>query len=122
MLIVEGKHEFDRLITTFRSIRANGYRPHDFAPITGYFIGSGDDFRFVVGSGNHRMAALAALGARRVNVALHSHPAVVPLSQLTRWTVGHGGLFAPDTAHALFALYVRGEGREVAAVVENAAD
>jgi hypothetical protein len=98
-----GKEQFDRLIRTFRSIEAEGFRPDEYGPVKGYFLADNDTFRFVVGSGNHRLAALKVLGQKSVTVGLtRTHPAVIHRSHLDSWATENGGPFAAETAHALF--------------------
>jgi hypothetical protein len=114
MDVEAGRIEFRRALDVYRSIRDIGYRPEEHSPITGFFIGDDDVFRFVVGSGNHRAAALAALGVPDAEVALHSHPAYVHLDQLGLWCQDDGGLFSRSTAALLHNVYVKGSGRDVA--------
>jgi len=102
--------EFDRLIATYCSIRDTGYRPDTYGHVTGYFIGDDRDHRFVVGSGNHRVAALAVLGIDRMPARLHSHPAAIHRSQLPLWMPEHGGPFRAPTAAALFELLFDDDG------------
>lgn len=102
-------HEFGarhlyRVVTAYESFREHGYRPElfDSGFVTGYFLTRGDDYRFVVGHGNHRLAALSVLGERNVTVTLRpTHPPVVDASALHRWTTPHGGLFEPHESRAL---------------------
>ena len=99
----KGRAQFDRLVATYRSIESEGFRPERYGPIMGYFIADDTKYRFVVGSGNHRLAALKVLGHTKVPVQLtHTHPAVVHRDRLDTWTVEQGGPFQRDTAYALF--------------------
>ena len=106
-----GRAEFERLVEAFRSIRGEGYAPERYGYVTGYLLGDQSTFRFVIGSGNHRLAALAALDVPIVRVRLHSHPAVIHRSQLSSWTTEHGGPFDPRTAQLLFDEMLKGSGR-----------
>jgi len=99
----KGEAQFARLIATYQSIEREGFQPDRYGPIMGYFLADDDSYRFVVGSGNHRLAALKVLGHTKVRVALtRTHPAVVHRSRLDTWTVDQGGPFQRDTAYALF--------------------
>jgi hypothetical protein len=100
----KGEAQFARLITTYQSIEREGFQPDRYGPIMGYFLADDDtSFRFVIGSGNHRLAALKVLGHTKIQVALtRTHPAVVHRSRLETWTVDQGGPFQRDTAYALF--------------------
>jgi hypothetical protein len=56
-----GEAQFAMLITTCQSIEREGFQPHRYGPIMGYFLADDDtSFQFVVGSGNHRLAALTS--------------------------------------------------------------
>lgn len=103
MGLSEGEKEFERLCRVWHSIEKRGYQREEAGPITGYFVADPPKFRFVIGSGNHRVAVLAALGCATIDVSLHSHPAIVSRRALSRWTIQRGGPFAPETAEALLA-------------------
>ena len=109
-----GQAEFDRLIKTYHSIRDHGYQPNTYGHVTGYFMGDDTNHRFVIGSGNHRVAALAVLGSERIEIRLHSHPASVHQDQLSLWTRAEGGPFSASTAKALFDHFLYGDGSAVA--------
>jgi hypothetical protein len=111
----KGQTQFTRLINTFRSIEREGFRPDTHGPVMGYFLADDSSYRFVVGSGNHRLAALKVLGHPTVPVGLtHTHPAVVHRSRLDTWTVDEGGPFERDTAYALFDKLLSEDGLEKA--------
>ncbi len=110
----QGQAEFDRLIKTYLSIREHGYQPKRYNYVTGYFLGDDANYRFVIGSGNHRVAALAVLGTERMEVQLHSHPASIHRDQLSLWTPAEGGLFPIPTAEALFDRFLHGDGSVLA--------
>jgi len=96
----DGRGDLDRIKKVLTAVR-HDYRPADFPPVTGYFLSRGQDVRFVIGSGNHRVAALVALGMSHIRVVLHSHPAVVSAEELATWTRPHGGIYDPQCAYAL---------------------
>lgn len=106
-----GQAQFDRLLDTFRSIRDEGFRPDRYGSITGYFVADESEYRFVVGAGNHRLAALKVLGHTSVPVGLsRSHPALIHRSELDSWTIDRGGPFEPETALALFDRFMTEDG------------
>ena len=115
-----GEAEFRRLLNVYDSIKKKGYRPEPGAAVSGYFVGDETSCRFVVGSGNHRVAVLSALGREPVPARLHSHPAVVHKRQLSDWTTRRDGPFTQATAHALFDLFLNGSGRWRAAELGTA--
>jgi hypothetical protein len=111
----KGQAQFDRLIDTYTSIEREGFRPDQYGPIMGYFMADDSRYRFVVASGNHRLAALKVLGHTRVPVRLtKTHPAVVHRSRLDTWTVEQGGPLDHDTAYALFDKLLNEDGLEKA--------
>jgi len=111
----KGQDQFERLIRTYRSIEKEGFQPETYGPIMGYFLADDSSYRFVVGSGNHRLAALKVLGHTTVPVCLtRTHPAVIHRSRLDSWTVDQGGPFQTETAHALFDKLITEDGRNKA--------
>jgi hypothetical protein len=114
-IVLHGRDHLERVLVTYRSIKESGYRPGDFADgvPTAYFLVDGEDYRVVVGHGNHRMAALTALGIERVPIRLRlPHPPVVARADLGRWTVAGGGLYSAEEAIALFDSYFADDGLE----------
>lgn len=108
-----GRRQFERLLRAYHSIRSNGFRPSGSHPIRGYFLADDDGRRrFVVGLGNHRVAVLRHLGAETFPASLQlTHPAVVHHRDLDLWTTRRGGVFAPETAEALFSRMLHEDGR-----------
>lgn len=100
-------NEFERLKRVL-DIVSHDYRPEQFPPVTGYFLASGQDVRLVVGSGNHRVSALVAMGVDTVEIALHSHTAVVNAASLHLWSIREGGIFEPECALALHSRMLKG--------------
>lgn len=68
-----GTQEFNRLIKSYQSLVESGYQPEVYADgfIRGYFLLSGADYRFIICEGQHRIAALAALGHTEVDVYIN---------------------------------------------------
>jgi hypothetical protein len=99
------RSELGRLIGVYESIRRLGYQ-QDLAAesqINGYFLCRGDDYRFVVLNGNHRVAALRVLGGDTVPVTIRDgHPTVVHFDSLRQWSQDCGGVYPMDVARRLF--------------------
>lgn len=111
--LAHGRHHLERVLEVHQSIRDEGYRPGDFhdGVATGYFLVDGEDYRFVLGGGNHRMAALTVIGVSQVLVRTRlTHPPVVARGDLRRWTDSGGGLYSPEEASALFDSYFADDG------------
>lgn len=108
-----GAKHLRRVVEAYESFQREGYRPDAYGFVSGYFITDSDDYRFVLGHGNHRMAALSVLGHRRVAVTLReAHPPVVERQRLDRWTRPRGGLLERDEAIAVFEQLLVGDSRE----------
>jgi len=81
--------------------------------VTGHFQTRGDDYRFILGHGNHRAAALSVLGYPQIGVRLREpHPPVVAMSDLARWTTRRGGLLDMAEAEEVFARFFRDDSRQ----------
>lgn len=107
-----GATHLARVVNAHRRIASEGYRPDLHGYITGHFLRWDDDYRFVVGHGNHRMAAVSLLGYRRVPVRLRmSHAPVVDRSDLHRWTRARGGLLESHEPPAILARFFDENGR-----------
>jgi hypothetical protein len=110
-----GTEHFDRVIDLYESVRRHGYDPARFGGgrPRGYFLVRGDDYRFVISRGNHRVPALRLLGVRQIVATCRvHHPPVVDERQLRRWTIDEGGAYPRATAEALFDAMFSTTGRE----------
>ncbi len=71
-------HEKLRLITTFNSIKAQGYQPQKYGypntHICGYFLLKNNDFLFYIEAGKHRAIALVELGYTSLPVVAIPEP------------------------------------------------
>jgi hypothetical protein len=110
----DGALHLTRCLDVHASLVEHGYRP---APgierfITGYFLTRDDDWRFVVGHGNHRVPAMSVLGYTEIPVTFRqSHLPVVAEERLHRWTTAHGGLLEPDEVRAVFDRFFSDDSR-----------
>jgi hypothetical protein len=120
MLTEEVAVHLDRLVAIHASLAEDGYRPTSFGArfVTGYFLTSGDQYRFVVGHGNHRVAAMSLLGHGEMRVTFRrGHRPVIAEERLHRWTTAHGGLLRPDEVQAVFDRFFRDDSRSRAAAL-----
>lgn len=105
----EGSLHFRRAIEVYESIRRGGYRPyevnkqlHDVYP-RGYFLKNDDRYRFVLGGGSHRVAALSQLGFGKVPVMFRdSHPRVIDIRDIHEWPQVRRKQISPADAHRVF--------------------
>lgn len=116
----DGALHLTRCLEVHASLVEHGYRP---APgiegfITGYLLTRDDDWRFVVGHGNHRVPAMSVLGYTEIPVTFRrSHLPVIAEERLHRWTTAHGGLLQPDEVRAVFDRFFRDDSRDRAAAL-----
>jgi hypothetical protein len=112
-----GSRQLSRLVRTYESIRERGFRADLFGHIEGFFLVRGDGYRFIVRSGNHRVAVLKTLGARRIPVRLVGgvHPSTIDYDRLNDWSDDRGGLLPRAVAVMLFEKQMGETGRSKAA-------
>lgn len=99
---VAGEAEFLRLRRTHESIRRDGYRRHAAhdGDIVAQVLCHGDRLRYLLGPGQHRVAALAVLGHTRVPVRIDPH--FVRREEAGVWPNVRRGHYGADQARALF--------------------
>ncbi len=117
-----GSRHLERCLDVYRSLAEHGWQPSDGDDrdrhISGYFLTRDSDFRFVVGHGNHRLAAMRLHGLTDVEVVLRlNHPAVIDEGRLRRWTRERGGLLDPAEVQAVFDRFFVDDSRERAAAL-----
>ncbi len=112
-----GSRHLQRCLDVYKSLTKDGYQPDD-RPVAGYLLTRDGDYRFVVGHGNHRLAAMRLYGFTSLEVALRlNHPAVIAEERLPRWTGERGGLLEPAEAKAVFDRFFVDDSRERAAAL-----
>ena len=108
-----GRVQVRRMWDAYRSVRDNGYQPeayHD-GHLTGYFLVRGDDYRFVVFYGNHRLAAFRALGVQRLLARVHpTDPPAIHWEDLEA-SSGNFGVLPADVARRVFTKLFEETGR-----------
>jgi len=93
----------DRYQIVIESIQRHGYQPNFFGHIQGHVLDRGDDAVFVVTSGKHRMAVLAALGMERIPVSFKRNmPHLFCLAQSGYWPNVVNSIYAREEAEAIF--------------------
>lgn len=115
-----GARHLTRCLDVHTSLVEHGYRPTPGSErfVTGYFLTRDDDWRFVVGHGNHRVPAMSVLGYTEIPVTFRrSHVPVVAEERLHRWTAAHGGLLEPREVRAAFDRFFSDDSRERAAAL-----
>lgn len=107
----KGELEFRRLIEVAESIGQRGFLvdPHSQKNLGARLLMWDEDYRFLQdGSGNHRMAALAALGHEQAVMQLQAD-FIVRRSEVAWWPGVRQGWFSVDEALQIFDRIFRGE-------------
>jgi|SRR5690625_2098883 len=112
----KGNLEFSRLINTYNSISSKGYTVDYFHnQISGYFIKSDSDYRFIIQNGNHRTASLAALGIKSIPVIFrYDYPRVIDINDVELWPqVKNGNVTKCDAESIFYAMF---QGKDFSAI------
>lgn len=112
-----GKKEFKKIIDTFTMIKRFGYHPEIFPDghIQGYFLKDGNDYRFIVSEGQHRMAALGVLGYKVIQCKHNPRfKRVVDIKNINLWPLVKSGLYSIELAERVFRHYFESNGRSKA--------
>ncbi len=107
-----GQAEFKRLIGAYEVLKEGGYNPDFFVDgyITGYLLIRKNDYRFIASEGQHRIAALAALGYDSFICRFDLKPwtnQTVFYNQASKWPQVKAGIFTPKVAKMCFEHFFR---------------
>jgi hypothetical protein len=115
-----GARHLERCLEFYNSLPEHGYQPSAIGDryVAGYFLTRDDDYRFVVGHGNHRLAAMRVRGFTDLEVTFRlNHPTVIAEKRLHRWTWERGGLLEPEEARAVFDRFFVDDSKDRAAAL-----
>ncbi len=113
-----GAGELKRLIPLYKIFKEQGYQPELFFDgyISGHFLIKGDDYRFIVTEGQHRVACLAALGYETIRCRFSSepqYPKVILWQDVKKWPQVANGVYSRNLALRIFErFFVGGIGKE----------
>lgn len=99
----------------YEKIRQEGYQPDRYPDgyIRGFYLKDGKRYRFIVTSGQHRIAVLAALGIESFVARIHrKFPRVADIDRILEWPQVANGTYTPEQAEQVFRLYFRLDGSE----------
>ncbi|MGM0396445.1 MAG: hypothetical protein ACQEP4_05255 [Bacillota bacterium] len=107
-----GRAEFKRLTRAYDILREAGYNPDFFVDgyITGYLLIKNADYRFIASEGQHRIAALAALGFEEFLCRFDLKPwtnETVFYNQASKWPQVKAGIFTVSVAKMCFDHFFR---------------
>lgn len=113
----QGKMEMRNLKAHYNVLKETGYHPHAFQDsyISGYVLKTKDDYRFVVCRGNHRVAALAALGYEKIRCRILNNkkdPSIVDIQAVSKWHNVQRELYTKNAASKVFHTFFKNNGRE----------
>lgn len=109
----KGELEFSRLITTYESIKKNGYLKNKYGidNIRGFILSSNNELRFCSDGSNHRFAIMTALGHRYVDLQIqaNSYGGIIRREDVDHWPTVCNGYLTRTEALALFDRIYEGE-------------
>ncbi|MCP3029947.1 hypothetical protein LF817_01195 [Halobacillus sp. A1] len=112
-----GEKEFLRVVSIYKKLKEDGYLPEENEDgyIRGQFLKKGEDYRFLAGGGQHRLAALSVLGIQTVSVKLQPHwVRVVNPNEVDTWFQVRNKTYDQETALRIFTNYFENNGIEKA--------
>lgn len=111
------KKEFERITTLYHKLRVQGYQPlnHRDGYVRGHFLRNGEDYRFKVTGGQHRMAVLGVLGQTDLDVKLQPDwKRVIDIRHIDQWEQVKNGTYSVRAAQKVFHCYFQTTGKEKA--------
>jgi len=111
---LKGQVEFERLVSVYESIQKHGYTPKD--NYNGHIAGSlltneKGEYAIIIRTGQHRIAALSALGYRAVPAIIKSdskRPIVINRKDVNNWPYVVNGYFSKNQALEIFDRIMKG--------------
>ena len=115
---IYGSEQFRRCIRAYELIKKHGYVPEKFHDgyISGFFIQKGEDYRFCVIAGKHRIASLSAFGQKKILVKTLDDLKVISYDNIENIPIVRSGLIDAKLAMKLVERYFseNGSGRAAA--------
>lgn len=111
------RKEFVRTISLYHRLESQGYQPQENKDgyIRGHFLKKGDDYRFKVSGGQHRMAALGVLGQKDLHVKIQPDwKRVIDIQHIHHWEHVKNGTYSEEAARKIFNFYFETTGIEKA--------
>ncbi len=112
-----GKREQRKLLQTKLLVERFGYLPEIFPDgyVLGYFLKDKDDYRFMVCEGQHRMAAVGALGCEEIKAKFApDNIPVVDIAKIKQWPQVKQELYSLAVAEKVFYYFFEEDGRRKA--------
>jgi hypothetical protein len=114
-----GIQRMERLIKIHNNINENGFNEEEYSDvgdhIKGIMLKNSNEYRFLVVNGNHRIAALSALGYQKVMVrSCKKFPAIIDVENIKNWPCVKKGIYSETTAEKIFMHYFEQNGLDKA--------
>jgi hypothetical protein len=111
-----GEAEFSRLLRVFKAIGTTGYQRHPAldGDIEGQIMKHDSDYRIMISRGQHRIAALAAIGMTKAPIRLL--PQIISRSDAAFWPNVVRGYYTSEQALAVFDRIFHGRQPDRAAI------
>jgi len=118
----EAEHHFERTIKTYNSIKKHGFNPEKYSDmsmthgyIRGVILKKGEDWRFVVLGGQHRIAALKKLKFKSAPVIFQPDEiSIVDLEDIANWPVIRSKSYSIKEAEKIFNNFFEDNGTKKA--------
>ena len=112
---IKGDLEFSRLIKVYSSIESRGFKIDMYKSfkdhIRGFFLRKGNEWRFVIISGHHRVAAMSELNYDQIPVTFQpTFPRAINYKDLLEWPQVKNGNINKITARKIFLQYFEENG------------
>ncbi len=112
-----GQREFKKLLMNYALISREGYKPEIYPDgyVQGNLLKNGDDYRFLVSEGQHRMGVIGTMGYKTIRVKFNpdQHP-VTDIKRIKQWPQVKSGLYSEKVAEKVFRYYFEEDGRRKA--------
>ncbi len=109
----KGTLEFTRLIKTYNSIKEKGYSVSDVNSIKGIILKAGGEWRCQILVGQHRIAALAALGYENVPILI-GNQGIIHREDVEMWPLVQENIITTKQALTVFDRIFEGHPPEMA--------
>ncbi len=110
-----GIHRMRRLISIYGSIKENGFDEEKNSEIgdhiKGILLKRNNEYKFLVVNGNHRIAALSALGYQKVSVrSCKKFPSIIDIDNCPNWPCVKKGIYNENAARKILLHYFEENG------------
>jgi hypothetical protein len=107
-----GEQRFDKLVKIYESIKKDGFRKDENSQVSNHIKGillkNNDNYKILVFNGNHRIAALSALGYQKIPFMFcRKYPVIVDIDNIDNWPCVRTGLYDKEVASKVFYITLK---------------